>query len=157
MLILGICVAVVMTALIVGQYLVRCNYKFYRRYRMLKDKIFYNFFLRYLLQSCLKLAVGAGVSLTLIDWSNVGTNQIGTIMASSLILLVILISPIIFGVILMKSFKDLSRPSILNKIGSLYLGIRETDKWSLAYSQVFMVRRILFVALTFGFKNQPSL
>ena len=57
----------------------------------------------------------------------------------------------------MRKLNDLKRPSMVKRIGSLYLGIRDSDKWSLAYSQVFMVRRILFVGISFGLKQHASL
>lgn len=43
------------------------------------------------------------------------------------------------------------------KIGSLYLAIRERSKYALFYSPVFMIRRILFVGLTVGLKNNASI
>lgn len=66
-------------------------------------------------------------------------------------------SPLIFRGVLMRKLNDLKRPSMVKRIGSLYLGIRDSDKWSLAYSQVFMVRRILFVGISFGLKQHASL
>lgn len=48
-------------------------------------------------------------------------------------------------------------PSTKAKIGSMYLGTITTDVWCLAYSIIFLLRRTLFVAFTFGLYNYPSL
>jgi len=47
MLLLGIGVGLVMITFVVVQYLVRFNYKVYRRFRILQSSIFYNAILRY--------------------------------------------------------------------------------------------------------------
>ena len=46
---------------------------------------------------------------------------------------------------------------MINKIGSIYLGIKEKSLWALAYSEVFMYRRIHFLVLTFGLFSQPCM
>ncbi len=46
---------------------------------------------------------------------------------------------------------------MINKIGTIYLGIKEKSLSALAYSEVFMYRRIHFLVLTFGLCSQPSL
>ena len=157
MLLLGLGVGLIMITFVVAQYLVRFNYKVYRRFRILQSSIFYNAILRYELQSCLKLAFASCTTLTSLDWSNLTKQAIISIASSSTILLVIIMSPLIFRGVLMRKMNDLKRPSMVKRIGSLYLGIRDSDKWSLAYSQVFMVRRILFVGISFGLKQHASL
>lgn len=128
MLVIGGVIAVLMIAMLVCSYLVMFDYRVYRRFRLLQSKIFYNAILRYLLQSCLKLAVASCTTLTLVNWSDLQSESYPSIVVSSLILLVILISPIIFRIILIRNFNNLLRPSFVEKIGSLYLALRETDK-----------------------------
>ena len=73
------------------------------------------------------------------------------------ILAIIFLSPIFFGLILKRNFKNLPRPSMQGKIGSLYLSIKNNNSWALAYSPLFLVRRILFLSLTIGLASFPSL
>ena len=65
--------------------------------------------------------------------------------------------PLIFAVILKKNFGRLPRPSTKKQIGTLYLSIKDTDKVALAYSPVFMLRRLLFIAITFSMAEFPGL
>ena len=75
------------------------------------------------------------------------------------ILAVLSLTPVFSAVLLCKNKKDLHKPSMNNKIGSLYAGCKhgETDTWQLALSSIFLSRRIFFVALTFCIPEQPSL
>lgn len=73
------------------------------------------------------------------------------------ILAIIFLSPIFFGLVLKRNFKDLPRPSMQGKIGSLYLSIKNNNNWALAYSPLFLVRRILFLSLTIGLASLTSL
>ncbi len=44
------------------------------------------------------------------------------------------------------------------KIGSLYLGLKTNQKWAaIAYTPIFLIRRLLFVGLTFILAKQPNL
>ena len=42
-------------------------------------------------------------------------------------------------------------------MGTLYLAIKDQNLYALAYMPLFMLRRIIFIALTFGLTKQPSL
>lgn len=69
MLLIGIGLAVVVVAILISSYLVTANYSWYKRYRDIKSQIFYNAFIRYLIQSCLKLGIAAGTTLTAINFT----------------------------------------------------------------------------------------
>lgn len=59
MLVLALGLLALVMLLAVMPYFLSTNYKLYRAYRLLRQKVFYNLFLRYLLQANLKLGVGA--------------------------------------------------------------------------------------------------
>jgi hypothetical protein len=66
-------------------------------------------------------------------------------------------SPIIFSLVLKLNYNRLARPSVKRAIGTIYLSIKENTKVALAYSSIFMLRRLVFIALTFGISDQPGL
>jgi len=66
MLVVAIAMIFIVALLAVSRFLLTSSYVWYRRYRLMKNKLFYNSFLRYILQSNLKLGVTAGTSLTLL-------------------------------------------------------------------------------------------
>ena len=57
------------------------------------------------------------------------------------------------------NFKQLGETKIQKKIGSMYLGVALDDEvaYGLSLSVVFLIRRSVFVAITFGLLNYPSL
>ena len=69
MLFIGIGLVVVVVALSIASYIVTVDYSWYKRYRDIKSQIFYNAFIRYLIQSCLKLGIAAGTTLTAINFT----------------------------------------------------------------------------------------
>ena len=80
-----------------------------------------------------------------------------SVITSSAVLLLMGISPLLFSCILRRNFNRLPRPSTKSAIGSLYLAIRDQDRFALAYSSVFMFRRLIFIAITFGLSSVPGL
>jgi len=82
-----------------------------------------------------------------------------TVVFSIAVLVVLGLSPVFSALVLCKNKKDLDKPSINKKIGSLYAGCKhgETDRWQVALSSIFLSRRVFFVALTFCIPEQPSL
>ncbi len=157
MLVIAIGLLMVIVALGLASCFVNKNYKFYKKYQDIKGVLYYNVFIRYLLQSCLKLGIAAGTTLTTTKYSGVTPTKIGTICTSTLILGVILISPLLFGLILKLNFVNLKLPSLKSKFGTLYLSIKDNNKWALTYSSIFMFRRIIFLGLTFGLSTFASL
>ena len=56
-----------------------------------------------------------------------------------------------------KNKKKLDDPKTRNKFGELYLGLR-ADKNEIVYYQfVFLVRRSIFIAITFALFNYPGI
>jgi hypothetical protein len=72
-------------------------------------------------------------------------------------LTVICLSPLIFSIILFKYRDRLYLQSVKDKIGSLYLDLKVTNYWGLLYSKVFIVRRVVFLVLTFVYSEHPNI
>ena len=58
--------------------------------------------------------------------------------------------PFFFAFVIYKNIDDIDYPSIKKKIGSMYSGCKTDSTLALAYSFIFLVRRLIFVALTFA-------
>ena len=94
------------------------DYRYYRIYMTIHDAMFYNLFIRYVIQSTLKIQVAAVTTLTVASWSSISGIIQGLL---SLLLLASLgIAPVVFGVILYKNVEDLSYRQLEKKIGSMY-------------------------------------
>lgn len=110
-----------------------------------------------MLQSVLKVGFASATTLSLIDWSHFGGSSIISAATASLVLLVLGTSPIVFGCILRRNLKDLPKPSMMKAIGTIYLSIKDNQGIALAYSSIFMLRRLSFIGITFGMVKTPSL
>ena len=109
--------------------------------------IFWNVFLRFYLQSYLKLQMSTFGTLSIMVWAT-SDDKISSAITIT-VEVVLLALQVAFFFILKKKRKDLKKPSVKSKIGSLYLGIRDKKMSTLIYSTVFLARRLLFVILTF--------
>jgi len=157
MLIIGVLILIVVVALIVASCFVQHSYSAYKTYQGIKESIFYNAFLRYMLQSVLKIGLASATTLSAISWSNFRTASLLSVVSGSVILLLMGTSPIIFGLALHRNFEKLPRPSTKKAIGTIYLSIKDQNKVALTYSSVFMLRRLIFIGITFGMPDVPSL
>ena len=83
--------------------------------------------------------------------------KIQIIVAGSSLFVVTIVIPVLFGVLLHRNRKNLWRPSMKARIGSLYLGINTERFLPLTYAIVFLVRRSLFVLVMFTMPNQPAI
>jgi hypothetical protein len=153
MLVIGLVLIVVLFFVGIASYfLSQANYKWYRRYRSIKGMIFYNTFIRFILQSNLKMGVAAATTLS------VATSYAsGSVIVALIELSFFCMCPMLFRFILHYNRKDLEKPSMNGKIGSLYLGLKENSKGAMMYSSVFMVRRLFFIMLTFAVSAVPCL
>ena len=68
MLLIGCCVLFAVLLILVVGLLMLFNFKLYRIFRNLLRKVFYNTFIRYLLQSTLKLQIASLMTITLTEW-----------------------------------------------------------------------------------------
>jgi hypothetical protein len=153
MLVIGLVIIVVLILLAVVSYFITLtSYTWYRRYRSVKGMIFYNTFLRFILQSNLKMGVAAVTTI-----STAASFASGSAVAALVELSIFCICPFLFRYILYKNKINLAKPSMHGKIGSLYLGLKEESAGALMYSSVFMVRRLFFIMLTFAVSAVPCL
>ena len=153
MLVIALAIVVVIIILgIVAYFITQADYIWYKRYRNIKGKIFYNLLLRFVLQSNLKMGFAAATTISIA--TNFAT---GSVIIALIELAFFCVCPILFRYILHRNRLDLEKPSMRGKIGSLYLGLREDRQGALMYSSVFMVRRLFFIMLTFGVSSVPCL
>jgi hypothetical protein len=119
MLVIGLAIVAVIILLGVASYFItQASYSCYRRYRQVKGMIFYNTFLRFILQSNLKMGIAAATTLS------VATSfATGSVIVALIELAVFCLCTVLFRIILYKNKDNLVRPSMHGKIGSLYLGL----------------------------------
>ena len=67
------------------------------------------------------------------------------------------VQPVLFTITLWKNRKVLSKEPVMKKIGALYENFNAEKNKVGTYSIVFLVRRSLFVALTFALFNQSGI
>ena len=128
-----------------------------RVYAKVHDKVFYNMFIRYILNSSLKLQFASVLTLMLLEDFE-STQNLGQGIASTLLLTILAIFPFVFAVILWKNYKHLSDEAVRKKFGSLYIGAYLDNKvYPLTYSIIFLIRRSLFSLLTALAFEYPSL
>ena len=122
---------------------------------IIKKKLFWNMFLRTSLQAYIKVLF---VYLTLMV-SLKFQGFISTIKSIFTILVVaILVAlPALYTFILYRNRDSLEHESIRNKIGSLYVGVLTKDIFHYLYSIVFLIRRLIYVALLITLKEIPVL
>jgi hypothetical protein len=154
MLLIGCTVLLAVSLMIVAGLMVLFNYKMYRAFRIAHQKVFYNTFIRYVFQSTLKMQIASITTITLKTWDQEKTQ----ILIAGIVVVVFSAMPFVFIGVLLRNFKNLGNPSMKEKIGSLYTGLKTGDKWATAaYSSIFLMRRQIFIAITFVMIEQPSL
>jgi len=86
---------------------------------------------------------------------NASLNKKAYMYVVTLIFLVLM--PALLTFVIHKNFKNLDDPQTNAKIGSLYLGVRKTSRWS-AYSVImFLITRLGFAVLSFKLRPWPGL
>lgn len=74
-----------------------------------------------------------------------------------MILVVLNCCPFVFFLVVYRNRDHLSRKAISEKIGTLYEGFNPRKPLIASYSFFFLLRRSIFVVLTFGLFKQPSI
>ena len=72
-------------------------------------------------------------------------------------LVVMNLMPMVFAVTLFRHRASLGLESTKQKIGSMYQTVQPKDAATLCYPPIFLLRRSLFVALSFALFNYPSI
>ena len=109
----------------------------------IKDKLFWNFFIRYSMTSYLSLGFDGFTALKSLRWKN-GFSCFSSV-AAIIVAVTLIALPIFFYSVLMRNRENLETLRV--KIGNLYSGIRIEKKSQLVYVVIFFVKRLAF-ALT---------
>ena len=116
--------------------------------------------LRFVLQSTLKLQVTAATVIVYDKYTmkeiNEPTSRVQIAIAASIIALLNLF-PFIFAFIVWSNRSTLDKLEVRDKIGTLYNGLKPKDRTVALYSFIFLVRRSLFIAITFALFEHPGL
>ena len=131
------------------------DYRLYKAYMTIRQRIFWNAFIRYALQSELKLLISA-CSVVMLEASK-DLPDIMNMVFPIMMLFFLLLCPLLFLRVMMKYRKELGKPSVKDRIGTLYLGLRPERDYVVSYSMVFILRRIIFVIITFALFNYPGI
>ena len=78
-------------------------------------------------------------------------------MVSSTILVIFNLCPLLFYRFMYKYRGKLHEQEVRDKIGTLYNGLNPKKSNTASYPLTFLVRRSVFVALTFVLKDQPGI
>ena len=101
----------------------------------------------------IKLAFVSITMLSALKWSNLFESL--SSIYSLLQLIIVLCLPVFYTLVLYRNQNVLQHTSIYNTIGSLYLGLRYRTSMQLAYTIIFLIRRLLFVLLLVTFEDRP--
>jgi hypothetical protein len=100
------------------------------------------------------MEIASITTITLKTW-DLGKTQM---LIAGTVVVLLSVMPFVFIAVLLRNFKTLGKPSMAEKIGSLYVGLKTDDKWAtVAYPFIFLIRRQIFVVMTFVLVEQPSL
>jgi len=123
MLVLALVLLVIFLGLFIFSWFKNHNYNVFRTYMLTKQRILWNLIIRSNLQSYLKMAFSTATSLQLMKWDHFG--QIFTSLLAILTGIILLVLPVVYLLVLRRNRDFLLVPSIRDRIGSLYLGLRE--------------------------------
>ena len=136
------------------------NYRIFKLYMFLRQRIFFNSIIRYFYTSAIRL------QLTAVDIFLVGFTLTFTCLQNWItgcfIFVALYGSYAAFFIYMRKNRSILDRPSVRAKFGVLYdgfepIGIYGEKRYVEFYSFVFFLRRALFVALTYTLIKYPGL
>ena len=159
---LTIALAIIVLLIIVR--LIKCCIHRYERvnrlYQQIHKKIFFNLFIRYILQSTLKVQIATSACIVAINQTGwTGFSVITQGFFAIIILIGFILCPLLFIWVMYANSANLEKDSIQEKIGSMYLGVWLGGKirYGLSLSIMFLARRSIFVAITFGLYEHPGL
>jgi len=146
MLLIVLAILLVVILLALFSCCIYCDYRYYRTFMILKNKVFWNVFIRYTLQSYLKMSFTAFVSIQLMESGNRKRAFSSVLAIGTVVFLVV--APGLYAFILWKKQKDLFLPTVRDRIGSLYQGKREEETSGRVFVVIYLLRRLWFVLLT---------
>ena len=149
--------ALIVTTLVV--LLVKCGHKCSQTCKtkasQMKKKLLWNFFLRFSLQSFLKISIGALFAVSVVDFTSSASSSVN---AAINILTVVLISslPVFYAILMHRNKGSLNQEGMKEKIGSLYLEMRVDTVSQRLFASLFLARRLLYAAITVAFYEKPG-
>ena len=121
---------------------------FLKLVHILNDKLFYNAWIRYFIESYLDTTHNCIFYLYIVGAIHTSLTEFFSILMRVILLTVFLIWPIFTSGFLYCKRGKLDEPIFKRKFISMYSGLRKKTKFSLTYTTVFSLRR-LFLVLTF--------
>ena len=122
---------------------------------LIKKKLFWNTFIRSSLQAYIKVLFVYLTLLLALDFSNFSSGVKSMVVV--IIVTVLFALPPIYIAILHKKRAILGNLAVKDKIGSLYLGVRIQNPLEYLYSPIFLIRRLVYIALLIALQAQPVL
>ena len=163
MLALGVIVLLLLIILGLLLLCVKRSARAQRIYTALSKKLFYNTFMRFVLQSSLKLQIAActvifyAQMLTSGETLQASETQASSLVPSATILCILNACPVIFFLAVYRNRDNLNKQVIKDKIGTLYVGLNPLKPLVWSSCLLFLLRRTFFVFLTFYLFSQPGI
>ena len=121
----------------------------------LKQKLFWNCFIRSSLQAYIKVAFATFSMLTLLKWETFwGVFKTLVIIVTAMLIVSL---PIFYWLVLFRNQEALKVPVLRKKIGSLYVGIRHFKALQVYYTVVFLLRRFVYILILLSLHQTPAL
>jgi len=133
---------------------IEVTYKVRFHYEMLKNKLFWNTFIRFSQQSYLKLLMAAAASLSLLSFAS-PKSAVSSIV--NLVVTACLVSlPLIYKRLISSNRGDLKTTFLKNRIGTLYTHLKSSESDTVFFNTLYMTRRMYFVLLTYLLRSYPN-
>ncbi len=121
--------------------------------RILKQKLFYNVWIRYMIESNLKMTHNCVFYLYISGNFETGTDTFATSLRV-VILCILVIWPFFATIFLCCKSKHLKEKSFKQKFIAMYLGNKTDEHLPLTYTSVFCLRRMLLVCSLLALQNR---
>lgn len=127
----------------------------------LKKKLFFGVLIRYLLLGTLKtqmsLCTGLSIGNLIPETFQQPAKGLSFTVVASTVICLLNLAPLLFGVTLWRNRKNLTHPEVKQKIGAMYELHDAKRDYVGTYSVVFLIRRSIFVMITFALHYYPGL
>ena len=174
MLIFTIIFLLVVICVVLSAVVLRKNKKAMELFSKIKKNLFWNTFIRFVIQSTLSMQLSAAAVILItykkedLDVSgkaaakaeaSEGKSNFIAILPSILILLTFNIMPLVFYCTMMRrSLRNrIHESSVMDRYGNMYANVDPRHTSSLFYNIIFLVRRTLFVVITFTLFDYPGM
>ena len=115
--------------------------------KLLKKKLFWNFFIRTYLTSFLSQSLWIVRFLVVEQTAQVSINRKAFMYTVTFIFLVLI--PALLTFLIHRNFKRLHESESNQQFGSLYVGVRTTSRWSAFQVLMFLITRLSFAIISF--------